>query len=214
MKKVFSSCSHSWGNQVSDSSVITHMMTTPLAYDKSKQTQYWRWKWSCSVMFDSFGPHGLQPTRFLRSWDFPGKGTGVGFHFLLSTQCWQIQSSFNCITESVWSWNTTRHISVFKVTIILSWNYELHFSSGSILQCFTQLYIGKYCTTTLKKCNQHRCLAFCIIPLFPLMTENLTNVSPLFLLFPCLCFVILLSGLIVFYQHLPFPLALLLPWSP
>ena len=28
-------------------------------------------------------PHGLQPTRPLGPWDFPGKCTGVGCHFLL-----------------------------------------------------------------------------------------------------------------------------------
>ena len=28
-------------------------------------------------------PHGLQPARFLCPWDFPGKNTGVGCHFLL-----------------------------------------------------------------------------------------------------------------------------------
>ena len=28
-------------------------------------------------------PHGLQPSRLLCPWDFPGKNTGVGFHFLL-----------------------------------------------------------------------------------------------------------------------------------
>ena len=28
-------------------------------------------------------PHGLQPTRLLRPWDFPSKSTGVGCHFLL-----------------------------------------------------------------------------------------------------------------------------------
>ena len=28
-------------------------------------------------------PHGLQPTRLLRPWNFPGKSTGVGCHFLL-----------------------------------------------------------------------------------------------------------------------------------
>ena len=34
-------------------------------------------------MSDSSGPHGLQPTRLLRPWDFPGKSTGVGCHCLL-----------------------------------------------------------------------------------------------------------------------------------
>ena len=40
-------------------------------------------KWSCSVVSDSLRPHGLQPTRLLHPWDFPGKNTGVGCHFLL-----------------------------------------------------------------------------------------------------------------------------------
>ena len=34
-------------------------------------------------MSDSLRPHGLQPTRLLRPWDFPGKSTRVGCHFLL-----------------------------------------------------------------------------------------------------------------------------------
>ena len=42
-----------------------------------------KWKWSCSVVSDSSRPHGLQPTRLLRPWDFPGKSTGVGCHCLL-----------------------------------------------------------------------------------------------------------------------------------
>ena len=34
-------------------------------------------------MPDSLWPHGLQPTRLLCPWDFPGWDTGVGYHFLL-----------------------------------------------------------------------------------------------------------------------------------
>ena len=34
-------------------------------------------------MYNSLQPHGLQPTRLLRPWDFPGKSIGVGCHFLL-----------------------------------------------------------------------------------------------------------------------------------
>ena len=38
-------------------------------------------------MSDSSRPHGLQPTRLLHPWDFPGKSTGVGCQCLLqSTQ--------------------------------------------------------------------------------------------------------------------------------
>ena len=44
-------------------------------------------KWSRSVVSDSSRPHGLQPTRLLRPWEFPGKSTGVGCHCL--QQCWR-----------------------------------------------------------------------------------------------------------------------------
>ena len=39
-----------------------------------------KWKWSCSVMSDPQQPHGLQPTRLLHPWGFPGRSTGVGCH--------------------------------------------------------------------------------------------------------------------------------------
>ena len=42
-----------------------------------------KWKWSCSVMSDSLWPRGLESTRLLCPWNFPGKNTGVGWHFLL-----------------------------------------------------------------------------------------------------------------------------------
>ena len=41
------------------------------------------WKWSHSVMPNSSQPYGLQPTRLLHPWDFPGKSTGVGCLCLL-----------------------------------------------------------------------------------------------------------------------------------
>ena len=43
----------------------------------------WKWEGSHSVGSDSSRPHGLQPTRLLCPWDFPGKSTGVGCHCLL-----------------------------------------------------------------------------------------------------------------------------------
>ena len=59
-----------------------------------------------SVVSHSLQLHGLWPTRFLCPWDFPGKDTGLGCHFLLQrifpTQgsnlrllhllCWQADS--------------------------------------------------------------------------------------------------------------------------
>ena len=42
-----------------------------------------KWMSSRSVVFDSLRPHGLQPTKLLHPWDFPGKSTRVGCHCLL-----------------------------------------------------------------------------------------------------------------------------------
>ena len=53
-------------------------------------TYYWyviKEKWSHSVVSDSLRPHGLQPTRLLCPWDFPGKSTGAGCHCLLWMYC-------------------------------------------------------------------------------------------------------------------------------
>ena len=43
-----------------------------------------KWKWSRSVVSNSSPPRGLQPTRLIHPWDFPGKSTGVGCHRLLT----------------------------------------------------------------------------------------------------------------------------------
>ena len=41
-------------------------------------------------MSDSVRPHRRQPIRLHRPWDFPGKNTGAGCHFLL--QCMKVES--------------------------------------------------------------------------------------------------------------------------
>ena len=38
---------------------------------------------SCSAVSDSLQPHELKLARLLCPWNFPGKNTGVGCHFLL-----------------------------------------------------------------------------------------------------------------------------------
>ena len=55
---------------------------------RGEQTQAWPFLLSPSRLAVADGycclvTHGLQPTKILRSWDFPGKNTGVGSHFLL-----------------------------------------------------------------------------------------------------------------------------------
>ena len=53
-------------------------------------------------MSDSVQPHRWQPTRLPRPWDYPGKNTGVGCHFLL--QCMKVKSESevaqSCLTPS------------------------------------------------------------------------------------------------------------------
>ena len=44
---------------------------------------------SCVRLSDSLQPNGMQPTRLLHPWNFPGKDTGVGCHFLLQTKSQQ-----------------------------------------------------------------------------------------------------------------------------
>ena len=60
-------------------------------------------KWSRSVVSDPQRPHGLQPSRLLHPWDFPGKSTGVGCHRLLwirmlPTTNWSCLWDFKCGT--------------------------------------------------------------------------------------------------------------------
>ena len=59
------------------------MSTTNLKNDLATPSRGEEVKWSCSVVSDPLWPHGLQPIRLLCPWDFPGKNTGVGCHFLL-----------------------------------------------------------------------------------------------------------------------------------
>ena len=62
-----------------------------------------KWKWSRSVVSDSSRPHGLQPTRLLHPWDFPGKSTGVGCH---------------CLLWRTWIWGNTIQPSIVPLKLI------------------------------------------------------------------------------------------------
>ena len=73
------------------------------------------WKWKVKVQSLSrvrlLVTHGLQPTRLLHPWDFPGKSTGVGCHCLLRDQqqkakknkiIWSLLLKFS-VHSKVWS---------------------------------------------------------------------------------------------------------------
>ena len=105
---LFQSCGHCWVFQIGwhiEFSILTASLfrnwnspagipSPPLAVfivmlPKSHLTSYssisGSW-WVMSALWfvsNSLRPHGLQPTRLLCPWDFPGKSTGVGCHHLL-----------------------------------------------------------------------------------------------------------------------------------
>ena len=51
---------------------------------------------SCSVEYNSFQPRGLKPARLLFPWGYPGKNTGVGYHFLFQ-EIFPTQKSNLCL---------------------------------------------------------------------------------------------------------------------
>ena len=58
-----------------------------------------KWNWSHSVLSDTQRPHGLQPTRLLHPWDFPGKSTGAGCHCLLWVGVLRSRKPWNMATK-------------------------------------------------------------------------------------------------------------------
>ena len=81
-----------------------------------------KWKWNRSVVSDSLWPHGLQPTRLLCPWDFPGKSTGVGCHCLLHTAIlngckWYFNMGLICISLMI---SDIEHIFMCFLAIYMS----------------------------------------------------------------------------------------------
>ena len=94
----------------------------------------WKWKWSHSVMSDSLWPHGLWPTRVLSPWDFPGKNTGVGCHFLL--QLW-IKLLIN-IHDQVFLWTNIFPFLAIYITgeFPVIWQVCVYLHK-KLIHCFT-----------------------------------------------------------------------------
>ena len=82
-------------------------------------------KWIHSIVSDSSGPHGLQPTRLFRTWDFPGKSTGVGCHCLL-----HLESYYRTILQ----------LYLFEITFLLIFrSFEFILFSQSYVQYFLKV---------------------------------------------------------------------------
>ena len=74
-----------------------------------------KWKWSRSVMSDSSRPHGLQPTRLLCPWDFPGKSTEVGCHCLLHCPWW-VKPKTRLLHNPITQTQSTNIVLTIKMT--------------------------------------------------------------------------------------------------
>ena len=78
-----------------------------------------KWKWSRSIVSDPQRPHGLQPTRLLRPWDFPGRSSGVGVP--LPSQSYCINTANKALHLSLWAndnriWLMAVHLVLLIVT--------------------------------------------------------------------------------------------------
>ena len=96
-----------------------------------------KWKGSCSVVSDPQRPNGLQPSRLLRPWDFPGRSTGVGCHCLLRRSS-SIYSSFNLNSVQpktndsiVINPKMSLTIVIYKVNSLISHSFWISF----VLRC-------------------------------------------------------------------------------
>ena len=98
------------------SSLCKSLPTRLIQSDHTWFSHHWL-MFSCSVVSDTLLPFRLFPARFLHPWDFPGKNTGVGCHFLLQeifpTQesnpglcllCWQMYSLLLSHLGSPYHW--------------------------------------------------------------------------------------------------------------
>ena len=106
------------------------------------------WKWKVKVKSLScvriLATNGLQPTRLLRPWDFPGKSTGVGCHCLLRLKDLEARNP-----TSRWG----------QVLFLLRPHFLAHRQFLAVCLCL----VAKLCSTVcdLMNCSTPGCLVLC-----------------------------------------------------
>ena len=101
---------------------------------------------SCSVVSDSFRPHGLWPTLLLCPWDSPGRKTGVGYHFLLQGIFSAKGSNhISCVSFIIGRFFTCWSTSPIKCLLIFSCILSCH--SYICVYIHTYVYIRIYIYT-------------------------------------------------------------------
>ena len=102
-----------------------------------------KWKWSRSVVSDSYRPHGLQLIRLLRPWDFPGKSTGVGCHCLL----WGLTCRLGLMYSASSLTMTLCPVWLDGMPSCSSDTRPSLGNQGQILASFSSLYLGRQLST-------------------------------------------------------------------
>ena len=114
-------------------------------------------KGSCSVVFDSSRPHGLQPTRLLRPWDLPGKRTGVGCHCLLRSLFIHYNKSVEKNENCSFYFKTYLHIA--KTYLFQLYFKEIRFLNSRVTNRKNSMFISRDASNTKPFASQMESLS-------------------------------------------------------
>ena len=98
---------------------------------------------SHSVMSDSLQPHRLQSARLLCPWNFPGRNTGLGCHFLFqeiyAIMCYKLQSYIIVLTIACMFLLSDTSFSCLFLNI-LSLTFSLSFFSLEVFHSYSPIF--------------------------------------------------------------------------
>ena len=100
---------------------------------------------SCSTLL---WPHGLYPTRLLCPWDFPGKNTGEGCHFLLRGIFLTRESNLGLLHWQVDSFPQSQrgsHIHSCKTTFAIIWGLTIKNKANLSSHCDYKNSVSERC---------------------------------------------------------------------
>ena len=141
-----------------------------------------KWKGSRSVMSDSSRPHGVQPTRLLRPWDFPGKSTvspqNSYVEILTSSRFEKVAALFMRV-ETSWMRlvSLQKRLSQNSLVLGIMWGYEkktaiyLQTNQEAFTKNATLLALWSW-TCSLQNCKESSSIVYCIRLYQPKLTQD------------------------------------------